>query len=269
MSVYWAEIADKNSTTRQVNFLKNVLKTEGLILDLCCGTARHSISLSEQGYCMVGLDTSANLLRIARETATEAHVNLPLVRCDMRYLPFKPKVFSAMISMDTSFGYLRSEREDTQSIAETARTLAANGLLLIDVFNREHLIRNYRKKQNPHVRKAITRFQTATATLPHGFLAPIYFRLFRWKAYPSFYMLQNRTLADNGENVQDSWVIYDKKKKKIRIFHHAVRLYSLEQLEALLAEAGFQVMRVYGDYEMQSFSLDSRRIIINAQRQVK
>ncbi len=267
MGAYWQEIADKNSTGKQVAFLKSVLKTEGLILDLCCGTARHSLSLIKDGYCMVGLDISASLLRIAGEKAAEAHVNLPLVRGDMQYLPFKSQIFSAVISMDTSFGYLQSETEDTQSLAEAARTLSTEGLLLIDVFNRGHLTRNFRKEQHRHFRNARMRLQGAAVPLIRGFLAPIFPHLFRWKDYPSFYLLQNRTLSDDGEWLEDSWVIYDKKTKKIRRFRHTVRLYSSERLEALLAEAGFQVVRVYGDYEMQNFSEDSRRLIIVAQRQ--
>jgi ubiquinone/menaquinone biosynthesis C-methylase UbiE len=264
MGIYWAEIADRNSTTRQVTFLRNILKTEGLILDLCCGTARHSVPLSKEGYRMVGLDISTSLLTIAREKATEAHVNLPLIRGDMRHLPFKHKVFSAVISMDTSFGYLRSESEDTQSLAEAARILATDGLLLIDVFNPERLIRNYRKKQTSRLRNASIRFQKATLPLIRTFIAPLCFRLFRWKEYPSFYMLQNRTLDIEGETTQDSWIIFDKKTKEIRFFRHAVRLYSFERLQSLLEKAGFQVKWVYGDYEMQNFGQDSHRLIMVA-----
>jgi ubiquinone/menaquinone biosynthesis C-methylase UbiE len=268
MDGYWEEIAAKSSTNRQVAFLNSVLPTKGLILDLCCGTARHSIPLSKEGYRMVGLDLSANLLRIAREKAAEAHVDLPLVRGDMRYLPFKPHAFSAVASIDTSFGYLRSESEDQQSLAETTRVLAPDGLLLIDVFNREHLIRNRKRKQHRHLRNAFARFQRAAVPLIYGFLAPFFLRLFRWKAYPSFWMLQNRTLSADGGWLVDSWIIFDKKKKLIRRFCHSVRLYSSGRLEALLAEAGFMVVRVYGDYELQSFGEDSRRLIVIAQRKI-
>jgi ubiquinone/menaquinone biosynthesis C-methylase UbiE len=272
MGVYWAEIADKNSTTKQVTFLKSVLKKEGLILDLCCGTARHSILLSREGYYMVGLDVSARLLAIARKKAAEAQVNLPLVRCDMRCLPFKPKVFSAVISMDTSFGYLQSDHEDTQSLAETKRVLAADGLFLIDVFNRERLIRSYRKKQEQRLHNGSTRFEEETLSkkdfppLIRSFVTPLYFRLSGWKEYPSFYMLQNRMLDDKGETVHDSWLIYDKKTGETRFFRHVVRLYSLELLQSLLHKAGLQVEKVYGDYEMQKFSSDSSRLIIAARR---
>ena len=67
MGVYWAEIADKDQTQRQIQFLKSHLKPEGYVLDLACGTGRHAISLSRQGYDVVGLDVSAKLLKIAKQ----------------------------------------------------------------------------------------------------------------------------------------------------------------------------------------------------------
>ncbi|MGD0996319.1 MAG: class I SAM-dependent methyltransferase [Candidatus Bathyarchaeia archaeon] len=102
MGVYWAEIADQNSTERQTQFIKNTLKENGLVLDLACGTGRHLIPLSKEGYNMVGLDISLNLLKIAKNRWS----HIQLVRGDTRCLPFKAGAFSATVSMDTSFGYL-------------------------------------------------------------------------------------------------------------------------------------------------------------------
>lgn len=100
MGVYWAEIADKSQTEKQLQFLKNNLKSNGYVLDLACGTGRHLIPLSQQGFNMVGLDASANLLKIAKQR----HKHVQLVKGDMRFLPFKPQAFAAAISMDTSSG---------------------------------------------------------------------------------------------------------------------------------------------------------------------
>ena len=50
MGVYWVEIADKNQTEQQIQFLKSHLKPAGYVLDLACGSGRHSIALSADGY---------------------------------------------------------------------------------------------------------------------------------------------------------------------------------------------------------------------------
>jgi ubiquinone/menaquinone biosynthesis C-methylase UbiE len=102
MGKYWAEIADQNSTDCQVKFVKSTLKPDGLVLDLACGTGRHIIPLSKEGYNMVGLDVSSNLLRIAKKQEGDVQ----LIKADMRFLPFAAEAFSAAVSMDTSFGYL-------------------------------------------------------------------------------------------------------------------------------------------------------------------
>jgi ubiquinone/menaquinone biosynthesis C-methylase UbiE len=136
MGVYWAEIADKNQTEKQIQFVKNNLKADGYVLDLACGTGRHSIPLSKEGYSMVGVDASPNLLRIAKQHYSQVQ----LVRGDLRFLPFMPQAFEAAISMDTSFGYLSSEQDDRLSLTELWRVLRQGGVLIVDVFNRERLM---------------------------------------------------------------------------------------------------------------------------------
>jgi|SRR5208283_967834 len=98
MNVYWAEIADQNQTEKQVKFIKNILKPQGIVLDVACGTGRYTIPLSNEGYDVVGLDISPNLLKIAKTRLN----SMQLVKADMRHLPFKPQAFAAAVSMDTS-----------------------------------------------------------------------------------------------------------------------------------------------------------------------
>lgn len=61
---------------------------------------------------MVCLDVSANLLGKAMNSMDENNIMFPLVRGDIRQPPFKSKVFSAVVNMFSSFGYLPSEEED-------------------------------------------------------------------------------------------------------------------------------------------------------------
>jgi ubiquinone/menaquinone biosynthesis C-methylase UbiE len=253
MGVYWAEIADKNQTEKQLQFLKNQIKSDGYILDLACGTGRHLIPLSQQEFNMVGLDVSAKLLKIAKQRWREVQ----LVRGDMRFLPFKPQAFAAAISMDTSFGYLPSEHDDGVSLAELRRTLLQEGVLVVDVFNQEQLMMKYQGKGKglkwsllPILLKLRNRW--------------ILFRLFKWKEYPSFFLLQKRTVTQCGERLCDLWVVCDKATGQLLVFEHAVRLFRFSWLQALLKKAGFSVNRVYGGYEGENFSPNSPRLILVA-----
>lgn len=235
MGVYWAEMADQNQTEEQLKFLKNHLKPEGYILDLACGTGRHIISLSKHGYCIVGLDVSANLLRIAKERSRD----IQLVRGDIRFLPFKPQAFAATISMDTSFGYLPTEQDDRAALAEVQSVLTRKGIFIIDVFNRRELTLKYREDEN---------------------------QPFKQKEYPSFFLQQKRTVTLKGDWLCDLWIVRDKMNGRESVFEHTVRLYERSKLEAMLDKAGFAVEEVYGGYEGENFSSESPHLILITQK---
>jgi len=229
MGVYWAEIANENHTEAQLKFLKTQLKPDGYILDLACGTGRHTIPLSQQGFGMVGLDVSAKLLKIAKQRSS----NIQLVRGDMRFLPFKDDAFSAIISMDTSFGYLPTEQEDKVALAEAKRVLKQRGVFVIDVFNRQRLTLKYKDQQPP-----------------------------KQKEYPSFSLNQKRTISPDRDWLCDFWTVSDMGTGRLVVFEHSVRLYEYGKLRGMLEKAGFAVKDIYGSYEGEKFSPESSRLII-------
>ncbi|HLN88690.1 MAG TPA: hypothetical protein VK253_01345, partial [Candidatus Binatia bacterium] len=154
----------------------------------------------------------------------------------MRYLPFRSGVFTAALSVDTSFGYLPSEADDKSSLTEVNRVLFQRAIFVIDVFNQENLVLKY-NGQNTSVKE---------------------------KEYPSFFLQQKRIVRGDGGWLFDSWIIRDKEDGQVRFFEHKVRLYGREKLQRLLEEAGFEVEEVYGSYERTKFSIDSPKLILIA-----
>jgi SAM-dependent methyltransferase len=232
MGVYWAEIAEKNQTDRQIQFLKSHLKLGGYVLDLACGSGRHSIALTADGYRMVGLDASLKLLKIAKQRSQD----IAVVLGDVRFLPFKTGTFDATVSVDTSFGYLSTESEDRVSLSEVRRVMPQEGLFIIDVFNREYL--NLKSKGQNNSTKE--------------------------KDYSSFILQQKRTISDNGDWLYDLWTIRDKENLQVRFFEHKVRLFRLDKLRSLVEDTGFRVNRVFGGYGSEKFAVDSPRLIFMA-----
>jgi len=230
---YWVEIVDTRITEREIDLIRT-MGEQDLVLDLCCGTGRHSILLSGQGWDMVGLDVSTNLLEKARHSMDENNIGFPLVKGDMRQLPFKSKVFSAVVNMFTSFGYLSSEEEDMKCLKEITRALRQNGLLLLDVVNKNHLVHTFRKSD--------------------------------WGEFRSFYLLEERNLNDNAQLLRSRWILLDKKGSEIGVFDHYLRLYSLSELKAMLCKAGMSVLGVYGGYEGQPYKQNSSRMIVLAEK---
>lgn len=231
---YWAEIADARETGKETEFIDKVIETKGLLLDLCCGTGRHSLLLAQKRWNIIGFDISPNLLRIAKERMKSGKHAFPLVRGDIQNLPFHEEAFTAAISMFTSLGYLISETEDIKSLTEVARTLKRNGHLLIDIANREHLLQVFQKKD--------------------------------WGEFPGFYMLEKRTLDSKASKLHSRWTILDKNDGKTRTFNHNLRLYTLPQLRSMLQKARLEIRRTYGDYDQQLFQQDSPRLIILARK---
>jgi SAM-dependent methyltransferase len=260
MGSYWKEIADENFTKQQIRFIKDTVGKDGLVLDLACGTGRHTIPLSKEGYGVVGLDVSLKLLKIAHERSPQVQI----VKGDMRYLPFNGEVFSAAVSMDTSFGYLPSETADLQSLIELHKTLRQGGLLILDVFNQERIISKYRLGLKRRVANSL-KWWSLPILLSHNRLArKLLFLFFNWKEYPSFFLLQKRTVSADGKELCDLWVVYDKATGQMRLFRHSVHLYELSQLKGLLEKAGFAVKDQYGSYSREAYSADSSRLIVLA-----
>lgn len=71
-------------TLREVEFLVELLAlpSGAKILDVGCGTCRHSVELARRGYRMTGVDISAGMLAQARQNAAKAGVEIELVQAN-------------------------------------------------------------------------------------------------------------------------------------------------------------------------------------------
>jgi SAM-dependent methyltransferase len=256
MGSYWQQIADKGPTQRQIDFIKANVAKEGWVLDLACGTGRHTSPLTKEGFNVVGLDVSSKLLKIAKQRQPQVQ----LVKTDMRHLPFKEKTFSAAISLDNSFGYLPIEEADMQSLKELHKTLQTKSLFVLDVFNREQLTRKY-GKLFVNLQWLIL---PPLLKYPNRLSQSLLWAIYKWKEYPSFFLLQKRTVDTETGRLCDLWLIIDKAGEKMHVFRHSARLYKLWRLNEMLIEAGFVVKRVCGGYEGQDFTVKSLRLIILA-----
>jgi ubiquinone/menaquinone biosynthesis C-methylase UbiE len=230
----WEAIVDQRDTEKEAAFIENVLKKKGIVLDLCCGTGRHSLILSQHGWNMIGMDLSKNLLAIAKQEMKRRTTEFPLIRADMRYFPFRSKVFCAVINMFTSFGYLPSEKEDIKSLNEVQRVLKKNGLFLIDIVNKDYVTNMWKERD--------------------------------WAEFEPFYLLENRTLDIPKSMMLSEWTIIRKSTNEVRHVQHNLRLYSCQKLRKMLGKVGLTVKQVYGGYDKKEFNSGASRMIALSQR---
>src|SRR6478672_11458664 len=88
------------------------------VLDVGCGAGRHTRAFASRNARCVGLDLSAALLKVARQTTAA-----PLVRADMRLLPIRPRSMDLTVNLFTSFGYFDRDEEHAAALAEMVGTL--------------------------------------------------------------------------------------------------------------------------------------------------
>jgi SAM-dependent methyltransferase len=112
-------------------------------LDTPCGYGRHLVRLRalRPDLRLAGLERQIGFLQ------AEAGLRGHAVNGDMRWLPFAGRSFDAVLNLFNSFGYYparrgtaRSERTDTDALAEWARVLKRGGRLVLDLSNRRTLL---------------------------------------------------------------------------------------------------------------------------------
>jgi 2-polyprenyl-3-methyl-5-hydroxy-6-metoxy-1,4-benzoquinol methylase len=103
-------------TLQEVDFLIEELKLPpgSRILDIGCGTGRHSIELTRRGYSMTGVDISTGMLREAETAAKEAGVTVEWVHSDaVQFEATRP--YDAVICLcEGAFGLLNRDEDPTE-----------------------------------------------------------------------------------------------------------------------------------------------------------
>lgn len=160
---------------RVVTLLQRVLpwRAGWRVLDVACGAGRHMAALERAGARPFGFDLSALLLRRAAGLTDR-----PLVRADMRALPFRPGTMDVTVNLFTSFGYFAADEEHHDAIGQMLSTVRPGGWFVIDFLNaeqvRDALVPEETARygdQVAEVRRMITpdgRFVRKTITMPAG-----------------------------------------------------------------------------------------------------
>jgi len=128
----------KKRLGQEVAFLIDTLrlKKKDKILDLACGSGRHTIALAKKGFNIAGLDFSAHLLKIARRRALQEGVSVKFYRQNVQKITIKTK-YDKIFLFFSEFGSFNAEKV----LANVAQLLRPKGLFLLDTDNVFRLVR--------------------------------------------------------------------------------------------------------------------------------
>jgi SAM-dependent methyltransferase len=115
---------------QEIKFNKNVE-----ILDIGCGTGRHSIELAKRGYRITGIDLSESQLQCAREKAAELNMNIPFMCHDARKLPFNKEFDLAIMMCEGGFPLMETDEMNYDILLNASKALKSPGKLIFTTLN--------------------------------------------------------------------------------------------------------------------------------------
>ena len=105
--------------------------SDGLLLDLGCGTGKLTRLLAAEGYDMIGVDLSDSMLDIAMEKRAQSGHNILYLQQDMREFELYGTV-RAVICLCDSLNYLLEEDDLLTTFKLVNNYLDPNGLFIFD-----------------------------------------------------------------------------------------------------------------------------------------
>ena len=105
------------------------------ILDVGCGTGRHSIELSKRGYQVTGIDLSESQLKRARQKAEAHHLNIDFLRHDARDLPFNHEFDVAIMLCEGGFPLMETDEMNYEILKQVTQSLRTKAKFIFTTLN--------------------------------------------------------------------------------------------------------------------------------------
>ncbi|MFA6636785.1 MAG: class I SAM-dependent methyltransferase [Candidatus Omnitrophota bacterium] len=105
------------------------------ILDVGCGTGRHSIELTKRGYNVTGVDLSENQIERAREKAKKAGLTIDFQTQDARNLPFDGEFDLAIMLCEGGFSLMETDEMNFEILKNATKALKSKGKFIFTTLN--------------------------------------------------------------------------------------------------------------------------------------
>ena len=218
----------------------NLIHSTNIIADLGCGTGNMTERLAENGFDMIGVDLSEEMLAIASEKAVEKNLDILYLNQDMREFELYGTV-DAIVSICDSINYI-TEPDD-----------------LLEVFK---LVNNYLDPKGLFVFDIDTMYKFEKVLGCNSFCETTENSAYTWENY-----------YDNDEQINEFYTnffietdngLYERHEE-----YHYERGYSIEDIKELLEEAGLVFEAVYDELTFHEPTERSQRIFFVAREKGK
>ncbi|MEO8634807.1 MAG: class I SAM-dependent methyltransferase [Gemmatimonadales bacterium] len=215
---------DERDAERLIVLLRRTLPWQDAwrVLDVACGPGRHMRALEQAGARVFGFDLSRALLNRAQSVTGR-----PLVRADMRCLPFRAGSMDLTVNLFTSFGYFATDAAHAAALGGMLGTVRPGGWFVLDFLH-----------------AGAVRSTLVADEMQQLGGADIQVR---------------REIIDQGRVVRKTMLLPDGRQ-----FEERVRLFTEGELVAMIESHGARVTSRFGDYDGAPLG-DGPRVILLAQ----
>ncbi|QQQ79991.1 methyltransferase domain-containing protein [Saccharothrix sp. 6-C] len=229
---FWRRAVPPEVTVDEIDFVERRLGLApgSLILDVPCGSGRHSVELARRGHRVTGVDLSAEAIGHARRAT--AGLEVELVRADMRDIP-RDNGFDAVVCLGNSFGYLELDGLRELAAALGGAVRPGGGLVVDFASAAESILPGYRAEPRTMRTGDITVLATGEYDVAGSRLLSHY-RFTR------------------GEEELD-----------VTAIHH---VYTVAQIVDLLSGNGFTDVELFGGPDGGPYGVGSGRLLLTARR---
>jgi len=137
----YAKSYDKESFTQgtsgECDFIEQELNyNKSLkILDVGCGTGRHSIELTRRGYAVTGIDYSETQLTSAREKSANENLKIDFQKHDARNLPFENEFDAAIMLCEGGFPLMETDEMNFEILKSVTKSLKEKSKFIFTTLN--------------------------------------------------------------------------------------------------------------------------------------
>ena len=230
----WDQAIPAAYTALEIRFIEALLPPDqkARILDIPCGSGRHSVLLAEKGHKITGIDISEENVEKLKAIKIQKNLPISLIRADMLECNIQGR-FDMAICMGNSFGFFGYEQTN-RFIRIVAERLIKNGIFIIN-----------------------------TGILAESIL--MNFEQHKWyETGGIFFLIENSYLP--GESVLRSDLIFIKAGEIIERKTVYQYVYTLAAVYKMLAGNGFSRISVYSEPGEKDYKLGDQQAYIVARK---